>query len=64
MRGIFTGLTALTLVMTVAGAALADEGGDIEKGKKIFARCKACHTVEEEHASSAFRRLTAKEISP
>ncbi|HAC58262.1 cytochrome c family protein [Parvibaculum sp.] len=46
MRGIFTGLTALTLVMTVAGAALADEGGDIEKGKKIFARCKACHTVE------------------
>ena len=46
MRGIFTGLTALTLVITVAGAALADEGGDIEKGKKIFARCKACHTVE------------------
>lgn len=48
MRGIFTGLTALALVMTVSGAALADEdGGDIAKGKKIFARCKACHTVEE-----------------
>lgn len=48
MRGIFTGLAALALVMTVSGAALADDdGGDIAKGKKIFARCKACHTVEE-----------------
>lgn len=47
MRGILTGLTALTLVMTMAGAALADEGGDVAKGKKVFARCKACHTIEE-----------------
>ena len=48
MRGIFTGLAALALAMTVSGAALADDdGGDIAKGKKIFARCKACHTVEE-----------------
>lgn len=47
MRGILSGLTALTLVMTMAGAALADEGGDVAKGKKVFARCKACHTVEE-----------------
>ncbi|PKQ01485.1 MAG: cytochrome c family protein [Alphaproteobacteria bacterium HGW-Alphaproteobacteria-12] len=47
MRGISTGLMALALVMTESGAALADDDGDIAKGKKIFARCKACHTIEE-----------------
>jgi cytochrome c2 len=47
VRGIFTGLAATVLVMTVAGAALADEGGDAAKGKKVFARCKACHTIDE-----------------
>lgn len=46
MRVVFKGLAALALAMTVSGAALAD-GPDISKGKKIFARCKACHTLEE-----------------
>lgn len=46
MRVVFKGLAALALAMTVSGAALAD-GPDIAKGKKLFARCKACHTLEE-----------------
>tara|TARA_R110002110_G_scaffold3104_13_gene15951 strand:- start:1086 stop:1484 length:399 start_codon:yes stop_codon:yes gene_type:complete len=46
MRGVYKGLAALALAMTVSGAALAD-GADLAKGKKIFARCKACHTLEE-----------------
>jgi len=33
-----------SIVMLLAGSALAD--GDPAKGEKIFAKCKACHTVE------------------
>lgn len=46
MRGLFYGFAAMVLALTVSGAALAD-GPDLAKGKKIFARCKACHTLEE-----------------
>lgn len=47
MRGLWTGLAALAVAMTISGAALAEDGPDADKGKKIFARCKACHTLEE-----------------
>ncbi len=33
-----------SIVMLFTGSALAD--GDAAKGEKIFAKCKACHTVE------------------
>ena len=33
---------ALAVLMTVGTA----EAGDAKKGKKVFAKCKACHTVE------------------
>jgi len=33
-----------SIVMLFAGSALAD--GDPARGEKIFAKCKACHTVE------------------
>lgn len=46
MRSLIHGFGAIVIAMTISGAALAD-GPDLAKGKKIFARCKACHTVEE-----------------
>ncbi|ABS64120.1 cytochrome c class I [Parvibaculum lavamentivorans DS-1] len=46
MRDLFHGFAAISLAMTISGAALA-EGPDLADGKKIFARCKACHTLEE-----------------
>jgi len=39
-----TGLAASLLLLLAASAAQAD--GDVEKGKKVFNKCKACHTVE------------------
>ena len=33
-----------SIVMLFAGSALAD--GDPARGEKIFAKCKACHTLE------------------
>lgn len=41
-------LTAIlpTLVLTAAGAARADEAGDPALGKKVFAKCQACHSLE------------------
>jgi len=42
--------SAITLAMisalAFAGPALA-EGGDADKGKKVFNKCKACHAVGE-----------------
>ncbi|MEQ8268336.1 MAG: cytochrome c family protein [Parvibaculum sp.] len=49
MRNLLTGFAAIAVAMTVSGVALAD-GPDLAKGKKIFARCKACHTVAEGEA--------------
>lgn len=40
----FMRLAACLLLVLVAGAAHAD--GDPKKGKKVFNKCKACHTVE------------------
>ena len=37
-------LALAALVMTLSGAALAE--GDLKKGKKVFRKCKACHTLE------------------
>ncbi|MEX0840398.1 MAG: cytochrome c family protein [Parvibaculum sp.] len=45
MRAFHAALTAIALVFSVS-AALADEV-DLAAGKKIFARCKACHTLDE-----------------
>ena len=36
---------ALAITMAV-GAGVAHADGDAAKGEKIFAKCKACHTVE------------------
>lgn len=37
-------LAALPFLVVAAGAALAE--GDAAAGEKLFAKCKACHTVE------------------
>lgn len=37
-------LAALPILMLAAGPALAE--GDSAAGEKLFAKCKACHTVE------------------
>ncbi|WP_372001418.1 cytochrome c family protein [Tistrella mobilis] len=37
-------LAGITGLMLAAGPAAAE--GDAAKGEKIFARCKACHTIE------------------
>jgi cytochrome c2 len=39
--------TALpTLILTAAGVARAVEAGDPALGKKVFAKCQACHSLE------------------
>jgi cytochrome c len=45
MRAFHAALTAIALAVSVSGA-LAEEA-DRDAGKKIFARCKACHTLDE-----------------
>ena len=47
MRGFLTVFAGMALAMAVSGSALAEEAGDPAKGKKIFARCQACHTLNE-----------------
>ena len=37
---------ALAAAVAMTGS-LASAAGDPEKGKKVFRKCKACHTVEE-----------------
>ncbi len=37
-------LALAALLISCAGTALAD--GDAAKGEKVFAKCKACHTLE------------------
>jgi cytochrome c len=44
MRLLAAPVSFASIVMLLAGSALAD--GDATKGEKIFAKCKACHTVE------------------
>ena len=46
MRGLWTGVAGFAVAMVLSGAALADEP-DLDKGKKVFARCQACHTLNE-----------------
>ena len=36
---------AMAFAVGMTGAAMA--AGDVDKGAKIFKRCKACHTLEE-----------------
>src|SRR5262245_63301507 len=38
--------TLPTLFLTAAGAARAVEAGDPALGKKVFAKCQACHSLE------------------
>jgi cytochrome c2 len=39
--------TALpTLILTAAGTAQAVDAGDPALGKKVFAKCQACHSLE------------------
>src|SRR5262249_16032677 len=44
MRSLAPAALFASIVVLFAGLALAD--GDAAKGEKIFAKCKACHTVE------------------
>jgi cytochrome c len=44
MRLLAATVSFASIAMLLAGSALAD--GDAAKGEKIFAKCKACHTVE------------------
>jgi cytochrome c len=44
MRVLAATVSLVSFVALMAGSALAD--GDAAKGEKIFAKCKACHTVE------------------
>ena len=37
---------AMAFIVGTAGAAMA--AGDVDKGAKLFKRCKACHTLEED----------------
>ncbi|HWA47806.1 MAG TPA: cytochrome c family protein [Dongiaceae bacterium] len=43
MLGMFTVICALP---ASAGIARAVEAGDAESGKKVFAKCQACHSLE------------------
>ena len=36
---------AMALIVGTAGAAMA--AGDVDKGAKLYKRCKACHTLDE-----------------
>jgi cytochrome c2 len=38
--------TLPVLVLTAAGNARAVEAGDPAQGKKVFAKCQACHSLE------------------
>jgi cytochrome c len=38
--------TLPTFILTVAGIARAVEAGDPALGKKVFAKCQACHSLE------------------
>lgn len=38
--------TLSTLFLTAAGVARAVEAGDPALGKKVFAKCQACHSLE------------------
>jgi cytochrome c2 len=38
--------TLPTLILTAAGIAQAVEAGDPAQGKKVFAKCQACHSLE------------------
>ena len=38
------GFAATVVIVTASTSALAE--GDPKKGKKVFNRCKVCHTVE------------------
>src|SRR5215467_15970876 len=44
MRALAAAVSFASIILMFAGSALAD--GDAAKGEKIFAKCKACHTVE------------------
>lgn len=44
MRLLAATVSFASMVMLFAGAALAE--GDVAKGEKVFAKCKACHAVE------------------
>lgn len=44
-KAFLTALAAIALVGLTSTAALS---GDVDKGKKVFKKCKACHVVDKE----------------
>src|SRR5262245_16397450 len=44
MRALAVTVSLVSFIALSAGSALAD--GDPAKGEKVFAKCKACHTIE------------------
>ncbi len=47
MRGRNLVATVLAASLMMAGGAALAGDGDADAGKKVFKKCKACHTVEE-----------------
>ncbi len=45
VKYVFSAMAAAGLLVAASGAVLAD--GDVEDGKKVFNKCKVCHTLEE-----------------
>jgi len=43
-RYLCSAVAAAAVLAVLSGAALAD--GDVEDGKKVFNKCKACHSLE------------------
>jgi len=42
---VFSAIAAAGLLVAASGTVLAD--GDVKDGKKVFNKCKVCHTLEE-----------------
>ena len=40
-------LAGLALAPALPAPAAADDEGDVKAGARVYARCKACHTVEQ-----------------
>lgn len=43
----FPFLVSVAALLAATAAAAQPAGGDPAKGERVFARCKACHTIEE-----------------
>lgn len=49
---------AVVFTVLVAGAAVAEETGDAEAGKQVFAKCAVCHNIGENAKNKVGPALT------